>query len=325
MKKISVIIPVYNVEKYLKDCIDSILMQSMQNYEIILVNDGSTDRSGMICDEYANKHKNIFAYHKENGGPSDARNYGIEKANGEYIIFADSDDYYDDYGFFDKVVESTENSKYDIVAYCIKFFDAIGGRLQETQHYDEYINSLESLDAKLRYIISKDQMVISSCGYAVKKDFILENNLFFEKGIVAEDTERTMRIFSCQPSVVFINEPAYCTRRGRPGSLSTEVINKNISDLFYVVKKHSDIFKKTENLLLNYMAYQYSVLCGIFSKSDDKEFKKEIFKEITEYKWLLEYDLSPKVKKVKKIYKIIGIKNTVKILGFYLNHRKKKG
>ena len=324
MKKISVIIPVYNVEKYLKDCIDSILMQSMQNYEIILVDDGSTDRSGIICDEYENKRENIFAYHKENGGPSDARNYGIEKANGEYIIFVDSDDYYDDYGFFDKVVESTKGGKYDIIAYCIKFFDAIGGRLQETGYYDEYINSLETLDEKLKYVISKDQMVISSCGYAVKKDFILKNNLFFEKGIVAEDTERTMRIFSSNPSIVFINESAYCTRRGRPGSLSTEVANKNISDLLYVIKKHSEIFKKTDNLLLNYMAYQYSVLCGIFSKSKDKEFKKGILEEIIQYKWLLEYDLSPKVKKVKKIYKLFGIKNTVKILGFYLNHRRKK-
>lgn len=324
MKKLSVIIPVYNVEKYLKDCIDSILMQTMQDYEIILVDDGSTDRSGIICDEYTKKRENIFAYHKENGGPSDARNYGIEKSNGEYIIFADSDDYYDDYDFFSKVVESSENGKCDIVAYCIKFFDAIGGRLQETGRYDECINSFETFEEKLKYIISKDQMVISSCGYAVKREFILKNKLFFEKGIVAEDTERTMRIFSCNPSVVFINEPAYCTRRGRPGSLSTEIENKNIKDLLYVIKKHSDIFKKTENLLLNYMAYQYSVLCGIFSKSKDKEFKREILKEIIAYSWLLEYDLSPKVKKVKKTYKIFGIKNTVRILGFYLNHRRKK-
>ncbi|MBR2024469.1 MAG: glycosyltransferase family 2 protein [Clostridia bacterium] len=324
MKKISVIIPVYNVEKYLKDCIDSILMQSMQDYEIILVDDGSTDRSGAICDEYANKKENIFAYHKENGGPSDARNLGISKAKGEYIVFVDSDDYFDDYKIFEKMLTASQNGQIDVVAYCIKFYDAISGRLQEKQYYDESINDLPNLEEKLKYVISNDQTVISSCGYAVKREFILKNDLFFEKGIVAEDTERTMRIFSCNPSIVFVNEPAYCTRRGRPGSLSTVVENKNVKDLFYVIKMHSDKFKESENVLLNYMAYQYCVLCGILAKISDKEFKEEISKEIIEYKWLLKYDLSPKVKKVKKVYKFFGIKNTVKILGFYLNHRRKR-
>ncbi len=299
-------------------------MQSMQDYEIILVDDGSTDKSGRLCDEFASKRENIFAYHKENGGPSDARNYGIEKSNGEYIVFVDSDDYFDDCKILEKIVAATENGKYDMVAYCIKFYDAISGRLQEKQYYDESINDLPSLEEKLKYIISSDQMVISSCGYAVKRDFILKNSLLFEKGIVAEDTERTMRIFSCQPSIIFINEPAYCTRRGRPGSLSTEAANKNVSDLLYVIKKHSEIFKMADDLLLNYISYQYCVLCGILVKTKDKEFKKDILKEIVEYKWLLEYDLSPKVKKVKKLYKLLGIKNTVKILGFYLKHRRKK-
>lgn len=325
MKKISVIIPVYNVEKYLKDCIDSILMQSMQDYEIILVDDGSTDRSGELCDEYASKKENIFAYHKENGGPSDARNFGISKAKGEYIVFVDSDDYFDDHQIFDKILNASQDGKNDIVAYCIKFYDAISGQLQEKQYYDERVNDLTSLEEKLRYIISIGQIVISSCGYAVKREFILKNNLFFEKGIIAEDTERTMRIFSCADSIVFMNEAAYCTRRGRPGSLSTEVQAKNISDLFYVIKKHSDNFKGTNNILLNYMAYQYCILCGLLAKTSDMEFKKDILEKIIEYKWLLTYDLSPKVKKVNKLYKIIGIKNTIKALGFYLKYRRKKG
>ena len=73
------------------------------------------------------------------------------------------------------------------------------------------------------------------------------------------------------------------------------------------------------------MAYQYCILCGLLAKTSDKEFKKDILEKIIEYKWLLEYDLSPKVKKVNKFYKIFGIRNTIKILGFYLNHRRKKG
>ncbi len=90
--KISIIVPVYNVEKYLKECIESILSQTYKNIEIILIDDGSTDNSGKICDEYLKKDSRVKVIHKENGGLSDARNTGIEIASGKYIGFVDSDD-----------------------------------------------------------------------------------------------------------------------------------------------------------------------------------------------------------------------------------------
>lgn len=90
---ISIIIPVYNVERYVSICIISILEQSFQDYEIILVDDGSKDRSGSICDEYREKDSRISVIHKTNGGLSDARNAGLKQAKGEYVLFVDSDDY----------------------------------------------------------------------------------------------------------------------------------------------------------------------------------------------------------------------------------------
>lgn len=93
MKKISIIVPIYNCEKYLKKCIESILNQSYNNLEIILVDDGSTDNSGEICDGYAEKDTRIKVIHKENGGPSAARNLGLDIASGDYISFVDSDDF----------------------------------------------------------------------------------------------------------------------------------------------------------------------------------------------------------------------------------------
>ena len=90
---ISVVVPVYNVEKYLNRCVDSILNQTYSDLEIILVDDGSTDRSGSICDEYLSIDSRVRVLHKENGGLSDARNHGIELANGSYLCFIDSDDY----------------------------------------------------------------------------------------------------------------------------------------------------------------------------------------------------------------------------------------
>lgn len=96
MPYFSLILPVYNVEKYVKRCVNSLLRQEYTDYEIILVDDGSTDSSGSICDKLVDKNNNIFAYHKENGGLSDARNYGMDRAKGNYILFIDSDDWVDE-------------------------------------------------------------------------------------------------------------------------------------------------------------------------------------------------------------------------------------
>ena len=92
-KLISIIVPVYNVEKYVAECIESIIKQTYQNLEILLIDDGSTDNSGKICDKYAEKDKRIKIIHKENGGVSSARNLGLDLAQGEYIAFIDSDDF----------------------------------------------------------------------------------------------------------------------------------------------------------------------------------------------------------------------------------------
>ena len=94
-EQISIVVPVYNVEQYLEKCVNSIINQTYKNLEIILVDDGATDSSGNMCDELAKSDNRIKVYHKENGGLSDARNYGVERATGEYIGFVDSDDYID--------------------------------------------------------------------------------------------------------------------------------------------------------------------------------------------------------------------------------------
>ena len=93
---ISIIVPVYNVEPFISECINSILIQSYKNFELILVNDGSTDNSPTICEQYASKDKRIKVIHKANGGLSDARNWGLKFSSGEYVVFRDSDDYWND-------------------------------------------------------------------------------------------------------------------------------------------------------------------------------------------------------------------------------------
>lgn len=114
MKKISVIVPVYNVEKYLSQCLDSIIHQTYKNLEIILVDDGSTDSSGLICDNYSQKDKRIKIIHKCQGGLSDARNAGLKIATGEYISFIDSDDFIDK-NMYSILINNTQKYNSDIV------------------------------------------------------------------------------------------------------------------------------------------------------------------------------------------------------------------
>ena len=121
---ISVILPIYNVEKYLPACMESIFAQTYQNLEIILVDDGSTDNCCGLCDEYAEKDKRVVVYHKKNGGLSDARNYGLEHARGEYITFVDSDDYVDD----------------DYVEYLLLLINRYHSRMSICQHRVRYNN-----------------------------------------------------------------------------------------------------------------------------------------------------------------------------------------
>lgn len=104
--KISVIVPVYNVEKYLRRCVDSILAQTFTDFELLLIDDGSTDKSGKICDEYEEKNERVYVFHKLNGGVSSARNLGLDKAKGEWITFIDADDYVSG-DYFDSIVDQS--------------------------------------------------------------------------------------------------------------------------------------------------------------------------------------------------------------------------
>ena len=118
--KISVIVPVYNVEKWLNMCIDSILAQSYKNLEIILVNDGSTDKSKDICDSYSKKDNRVRVLNIKNSGQSVARNIGLKEAKGDYILFIDSDDYISDKAIIEKFINILDSNNYDFIytSYC---------------------------------------------------------------------------------------------------------------------------------------------------------------------------------------------------------------
>lgn len=181
---ISVILPVYNVENYLHYAMDSLEKQTYKNFEIILVNDGSTDDSGKLCDEYSEKYSNIRVFHKENGGLSDARNFGVQKAKGEFITFLDPDDYLEEYSL-ELLAGIQEMHDCDIVS----------TRVKATELYNVYSNnSLTEEDIKNVIVMDRDIFLeeafydkvatVSACGKLYRKS-ILE--IPFPKGRIYED------------------------------------------------------------------------------------------------------------------------------------------
>lgn len=199
-KTISVIVPVYNVEAYLDRCINSILHQTFYEFELILVDDGSTDNSGVMCDELAKKDSRIIVLHKVNGGLSDARNKGIEVASGEYITFIDSDDWISK-DYLSKLYDNL--LKYDADISCCNF--------HKTKCYIEKAvvknRKIFTLIAEDKYRYFLENETVSATAKLFKKNIF--ENIEFPKGKLYEDVATIFSVFIKSKKIVFDNAEMY--------------------------------------------------------------------------------------------------------------------
>lgn len=239
MPKYSVIVPVYNVEEYLRECIDSILAQkTSSDYEIILVDDGSPDGSGAICDEYAQKHAQIRVIHDENHGVSHARNTGIDLAQGDYILFMDSDDFWER-GLLSALDMLSEQKPDMIVFGNSRLID--GGR-QCAVPEDAVIPAGESGPEYLeRFFAHHERPRAYPVCYAYRRAFLLDHGLRFrEDMIVSEDFELLHRCFALARSMVGTAQPFYCYRM-RQGSATSNMTLKKLMDN---LTSKAEVFRK---------------------------------------------------------------------------------
>ena len=180
MIKYSFIVPVYNTEKYLKKCLDSLVNQTYKDFEIIVVNDGSTDKSSNIISKYQKKYKNIIVIDKENEGLSMARNRGVQKSSGKYIIFVDSDDYVSN-KLLEEVDKKIDDS--DILRFQIATEDEEYTKINE--YHEESCESMCGYDA-FKYLSSYHFVEPAWC-YVIRKNYYIENKFSFKKGVYHED------------------------------------------------------------------------------------------------------------------------------------------
>ena len=224
----SIVVPIYKVEKYLRECVDSILCQSFSDFEIILVDDGSPDGCPRICDEYAEKDPRVKVIHKTNGGLSDARNAGFEIAKGEYIIFLDSDDYWDDNDALAKIQKILLKQPADVVTWRKTKYS------EETKErtyvgYDVAEQDKECFGALLK----SRNFTVSASTKSIKRSMFEEHDLRFVKGVLSEDIEWCARLLCAAETIVPSNLDFYIYRQ-RAGSITHEIDERNIRD----VKSH---------------------------------------------------------------------------------------
>lgn len=205
---ISVIIPVYNVEKYLERCIKSVLRQTYSNIEVILVDDGSTDRSGDICDEYQECDKRVTVIHKENGGVSSARNEGLDFAEGDYIYFCDPDDYLED-TILQELWKSMQNDKTDFVVCGYERDIYVDEELVETevkcQGFPENIKSVPAMLVELH----KNTLLFMPWNKLFKSSIICENSIKFPPLKRFEDTSFVYIYLRYVKSISFVTSTLY--------------------------------------------------------------------------------------------------------------------
>lgn len=226
---ISIIVPIYNVDNYLERCINSLLSQTYRNLEIILVDDGSTDKSGMICDRYTEIDKRIKVVHKGNGGLSDARNLGICISTGNFLSFVDSDDWIEKEmieTMYNKIVENEAD-----IAICRRF-RAYQGGAKQIEVFKTYPKT-DFFDRKtgLKYLMSFCGYDMSVCDKLFKKSCL--ENIEFPYGKTCEDSYTTYKIFSQSDKVVYINKGLYNYFYRENSITRNSVVNETVIEATY--------------------------------------------------------------------------------------------
>jgi glycosyltransferase involved in cell wall biosynthesis len=317
---VSIIIPVYNVERYLPDCITSVLSQEYTNFECILVDDGSTDRSSALCDEFACQDRRIQVVHKENGGLSDARNAGLHRARGMYVMFMDSDDFWiGKYVLSGLVPLFNGKTNYDFIQFNCFYYYGKRQKYKEWPQYPDSINGHKSKNKKIIDLISGGQFPMSACLKIIKKEFLTKNNIRFIRGIISEDIPWFLEMLYKSNDFLFVNDHYYIYRKQVNNSISSSFGEKRYEDLYNIIVSETKKIQKgcddkeLQNSLLSFMAYEYCILMGMIYFLHPAKRKEETSK-LKNYVWLFKYKLHPKVNMVKNVLKVAGFRVTSYLL-----------
>lgn len=297
--KFSIIIPCYRVEKYLHQCVDSVLTQTFEDYEVILVDDGSPDGSPAICDEYGNKSNKVKVIHKPNGGLSDARNVGLDVARGEFVMFLDSDDWWCDLDALKKINERLEKSNADILIFQSKKYYQLNDtytckQVNKIEYSPRYVYDIE-------YLMRHSLFVACAWDKVIRRSVLVDNNVEFVVGQLSEDIEWCCKLLELNLSYTVVGDVYHVYRQQNDTSITANISNKNLNDIKSVITKWSAIaVEMREEPILHFLALEYLLLLAITDKATGYEGDR-IIKELSKSFYLLEYNWYPRVDLLSRV------------------------
>ena len=328
MPFVSIVVPVYNIEKYLPTCIDSVINQSYKDFELLLINDGSTDNSRAICYQYASNHAFIRVIDQENSGLSAARNTGIRNAIGKYVYFIDGDDHINPETLesFVEISERVPNVDY-IIGRMSFFVDGTTEYIPDKWLVDpETVSGKDGQDA-FASIIEVHHYFMAGIRGMYRREYLMKNQLFFDEELrYSEDIDFSYHLYRTASSVASNPLPYYYYREGRPGSLMNTLslvkvfLTLSILTNWYQIAVDDQLSLKSrffhalcQNLQDRFVMY-YINYPDMLKKSDIPKF----FEKISAYKYILKHASNIKHRLVYYSIQAIGPRLTHKILSLYL-------
>lgn len=315
----SIIIPVYGAEKFLHKCIDSVLSQTYSNFELILVEDGSPDNCPQICEEYAQHDNRVRVIHKSNGGAASARNVGIRAAYGDYIMFTDSDDYWNDSTALQSILEAIVAYQCDVL--CTNLFKTYIGEQIKKKYFapSAPLVGIESVLLGERYISSP-------CSKIIKSQCFLNGQLDFVENVGSEDVDWSLRVALRSKKMVYIDLPFYCYLQ-RDTSLSHSMTIKKLHDLksnvLVCIQLLSSQNQTMQRKLMPYVGFQYAILLLNIASLADKHQQAMFLTGLQKECHLLQFSNSSKVKMMNAANKLLGFQGMVHLLSFYVKITKR--
>lgn len=321
MKEIlfSIIVPVYNVQDYLAECVESIVGSGLdERCELILVDDGSTDRSGSLCDGYAAN--NIVCIHKENGGLSSARNAGIERARGRYLAFIDSDDYVASRSIASILCELEKGEAVDL--YFMQ-----GDKVYPDGRMTAFGDCITSANVQggkgevLNYLATQNKFAGSACTKLFRRAFLDEQGIRFPHDRrYGEDLIFVLRCILCAKNYGALDFPYYRYRQQRAGSITNVLSKKLYLDMFLFIRDAAALLTRDERAInieaercMSFVAYEYALQVWHYVHIGD-DCKKEAKELLDRYRWVMKYAASRRTKVIRLLINALGYSLTAHIL-----------
>lgn len=317
MTSFSIIIPIYNNAPFLQEAINSVLDQSYKHYEIILIDDGSTDGSYAICNEYEQRYENIHCIKISHSGPGAARNAGIAAAVGDYILFIDADDYWRDIELLRKIDHQIRYRKAEVVMYQM---------IQVTEQGILILSSRKSRfpDTKSTFLLKEiypalvksGQVVGSAWNKCVSRKVLMDNQISFPEGTTGEDIDWVFQLFSSVRTICFLNEEAYAYRQYK-SDYRASYSKDGAHNLAVIIRRWAEKLKEgsvpNHNAVAGLLAFEYGIFMGYSHQVSAEERKL-----MRNYQYLLSYGLDRKTKMIARFHKCFGYRLTCFAIRCYL-------